>query len=110
MYETGSESSQYQVVTLLQLWFILPKGQRNGCRTGISEMLDIEHHLLHGQLQALGNGLDNTDIGLMGDDITDIVFRQTVMLCYQGTIIAHIGHGGTPYGPPDRGSADDGLP
>ena len=55
-------------------------------------MLDINHHLLHRKLQALGNGLNDTHIGLVRNDPLDVILIQTIAFSNESTIVAHVRH------------------
>ena len=93
MYESGSESCEYKIVTFLQATLVLPKCQRNGGGTGVSEVLDVHHHVIHRQVKTLGHGLDDAHVGLMGYHESDIVLVQTVALGYEHAVVTHVRHG-----------------
>ena len=66
MNETGTKGGHDDVITLLQQMLVLPQCKWNGCCRGVSEMLDIDHHLLHGNIQTLGRKPDgnNWSVGI----------------------------------------------
>lgn len=88
MYETCTEGGHDDVVTLFQQMFILPKCQGNGCCRSVSEMLDIDHHLLHRKLQTLGDSLNDTHVGLVGNNPLNVVLVQTVALGNEMILVA----------------------
>ena len=55
-------------------------------------MFNVYHHLLHWQLKALGNSLDDTHVGLVRNHPLDVVLVQTVALGYQCAVVAHVGY------------------
>ena len=60
-------------------------------------MLDVDHHLVHGQVKALCHGLDDTDVGLMRHNEADVVLVQSVALGYQCAVVAHARYGVTEH-------------
>ena len=47
--------------------------QRNGGGRGVAVAVHVDHHLLHGHAGVLGRGLDDPDVGLMGNQEIDLV-------------------------------------
>ena len=90
--ETCTEGGENHVVTLLQTVLVLPDSQGDGGSGRVTEMLDVDNHLLHGDLQTLGDGLDDTHVGLMGNDPLDRILVKTIALGDKGTVVAHVGH------------------
>ena len=73
MHKSGTERGENHVIAFLKTVFILPNGQWNGGGTGITEVLDIHHHLFHRNFESLGNGLNDTHVGLMRYNPLDVI-------------------------------------
>ena len=63
--ESSSESGEDDVVALLELRLILPETKRQCTTAGIGEMVDIDHHLAFGQVDAFSHGRLDTDVSLV---------------------------------------------
>ena len=98
MDEAGSEGCEYQVVALLQTVLVLPDSQGDGGSRRVAEVLNVDHHLIHGQVQSLGHGLYDAHVSLMGHHPLDVVLRQAVTLGNECAVVAHVGHGIAEHG------------
>ena len=97
MHEAGSEGREDDVVTFLQPLLVVPHGQRDGSGARVAVVLDVDHDLLQVNLSTLGDSLDDTAVGLMGNDPVDIVAGEVVALHNLKDVIAHVGHGIAEY-------------
>ena len=55
-------------------------------------MLNINHYLVHRQLQTLGHSLNDTHICLMRHHPIDVILAQAIAFGNKGTVVAHICH------------------
>ena len=92
MHEACSEGCHDDIVALFQQMLVLPKCQWDGSSRCVTEVLNVDHHLFHGQFQAFCHCLDDAHIGLMRYYPLDVVLVQTIALGNQGAVITHVSH------------------
>ena len=90
--EAGPERGENNVVTLLELLLIVPKGEGKRAGRGITVALNVEHHLVHRQIEARSHGFDDAHVGLVGQHPRDAVAVESVALGHEGASVAHVGH------------------
>ena len=90
--EAGAESREDDVVTLLKLLLVVPEGERKCAGRGVAVALNVEHHLVHREIEARSHGFDDAHVGLVGQNPGDVVAVQSVALGHERASVAHVSH------------------
>lgn len=93
MDKTGSKGSENKIIALLQTALVVPKGKRNGGGTRVAIMLNVDHHVVHRQVETLCHCLDDAHISLMRNDKSYVVLVEVVALGNECTVVAHARYG-----------------
>src|ERR1019366_7957066 len=51
----------------------LMEGDGDGCGARVADTVDVDDHTLHGNTESLCGGLDDAQVGLVGDEPVDVV-------------------------------------
>ncbi len=87
--EAAAEGREHEQVAAPELRFPLGKAERDRRGGGVAVPLDVDHHLLHRDADALGGGGDDAQVGLVRHEKAEVLARQLVALQDLG---AHVGH------------------
>ena len=87
--EAAAEGGEDEVIAFIQLLFPVPETEGDGSGGGIAIPLDIDHDLFVGEAHAVGGCVNDTLVGLMGDQPADIVRGEVVAFHEFGTDVGH---------------------
>ena len=91
--ESCAEGGENKGVAFVETISEVPQGQRNRCAGRIAEFFDVDQDLFIRKTHALPGRCDNAQVGLMGNEIGDVVGRQLVALHDLYRYVGHVAYG-----------------
>ena len=88
-----------------QLALVVAKTRRNRGGRGVAVAVDVDHALVLRDAHAARRGVDDAQVGLVGNQETDVVALEVVTLHHLHRDVGHLRNGGLEYGvtvPHDR--------
>ena len=93
MGKSGCEGREDDVVALLEQLLVVPHGQRNRCCRRVAVAVDVDDDLFERYLRALGHGLDDAAVGLVGYHPVDGIGSQSESAHHHPNVVAHLRDG-----------------